>query len=286
MKENENRGFCPAAYTTPASVFNTVAVDFEKKKENPEPILKTIPIQVQSLQKLDPEVNDTIPVTIDTQMKQIGGTLERTPSKTSSSGGGGTPRMGSLERNNSIKSGNNSPKMNTLERSSASHTSLEKAGMFSPKLGSLERKSPKMGSLERNAHVIHSPKMSSLERHAHIYPAPQPPTAKVMDFEVPIYHPEPVAYHFPPQKSDCFEENIYDFGGIDVKSCAHKQPTLMQMYGASASIQQQQPQTAIDNKIQEIKVRNEHEENNCVLLCCLLSMYLPLLILHVGMALS
>lgn len=263
MKENENRGFCPAAYTTPASVFNTVAVDFEKKDETPEPILKTIPMPVQSLHKLDPEVNITDVVTqpttmIDTQMKQKVGTLERTPSKTSSSGG--TPKMGSLERN-ANKSGNNSPKMNTLERTSTT-SSIDKTGMFSPKLGSLERKSPKMGSLERNTHIQNSgtfsPKMcSSLERHTHIYPA-----AKLIDFEqIPNYHPEPVSYNFPTQKTD-FEENIYDFGGIDVKSCAHKQPNfMMQKFGQPIHIQQQQQQfqqhTSIDNKSQEVKVRNQ-----------------------------
>lgn len=58
MRENESRGgsFTPAAYTAPASVFNTVAVDFEKKDD--QPILKTCPIPVQTLQKLDPEVGD------------------------------------------------------------------------------------------------------------------------------------------------------------------------------------------------------------------------------------
>lgn len=268
MKENENRGFCPAAYTTPASVFNTVAVDFEKKDETPEPILKTIPMPVQSLHKLDPEVNITDAVTqqptamIDTQMKQQKvGTLERTPSKTSSSSG--TPKMGSLERN-SNKSGNNSPKMNTLERTSTT-SSIEKAGMFSPKLGSLERKSPKMGSLERNTHIQNSgtfsPKMcSSLERHTHIYQS-----AKVIDFEqIPNYHPEPVSYHFQTQKTE-IEENIYDFGGIDVKSCAHKQPNLMiQKFGQQIHVQQQQQhqhlqyqQHTVDNKSQEVKVRNQ-----------------------------
>lgn len=249
MKENENRGFCQSAYTTPASVFNTVAVDFEKKDEDlPEPILKTCPMPVQSLQKLDPEVSET-------QMKQKMGTLERTPSRTSSDSA--TPKMGSLERN-LPKTENNSPKMNSLERNThitnSSHNSLDKVGMFSPKLGSLERKSktssPKMGSLERNAHIANqggtfSPKMSSLERNSHIiYPAIP---SKIYDIDqIPNYHPDPTIYQFASNKStEAFEENIYDFGGADVKSCAHKQPHLMQKYGPSV----------VDNKVLEHKVR-------------------------------
>lgn len=140
------------------------------------------------------------------------GTLERTPSRSST--GSGTPKMGSLERKSS------SPKMNSLERNaqliSSSHSSLDKTGMFSPKLGSLERKShggspnspgtfsPKMGSLERNAHIIYSDR-------------------------VPNYHAEPTMYTvYPSDKVQYFEESIYDFGGADVKSCAHKAPYFAQ----------------------------------------------------------
>ncbi|XP_071053792.1 focal adhesion kinase 1 isoform X3 [Onthophagus taurus] len=228
MKENENRGFSPSAYTTPASVFNSVAVEFEKKDDVPEPVLKTMPIPMQSLQKLDPEVPDGPPQSmnldqtqkpVQTQQQKSTGTLERTPSRSSNSSG--TPKMGSLERKSS------SPKMNSLERNAqianSSHGSLEKTGMFSPKLGSLERKShsgsPNMGSLERNTPIssssgTFSPKMGSLERNAHvIYPD-----------RIPNYHPEPTLYTINAERTQVFEESIYDFGGADVKSCAHKQP--------------------------------------------------------------
>lgn len=92
MRENESRGgsFTPAAYTAPASVFNTVAVDFERKDDQPEPILKTCPIPVQTLQKLDPEVGEE-------DMTGKKGSLE-------------SSRCGSLERKSA------SPKMNSLER--------------------------------------------------------------------------------------------------------------------------------------------------------------------------
>ncbi|KAK9701466.1 FERM N-terminal domain [Popillia japonica] len=216
MKENADRGFCPSAYTTPASVFNTVSVDFEKKDDTPEPILKTHPIPIQSLQKLDPEVPDvpTPPLSAQTsldqtQMKQkTTGTLERTPSRSST--GSGTPKMGSLERKSS------SPKMNSLERNaqliSSSHSSLDKSGMFSPKLGSLERKSH---SGSPNSPGTFSPKMGSLERNTHL----------IYTDRVPNYHAEPTMYTVcASDKVQYFEESIYDFGGADVKSCAHKAP--------------------------------------------------------------
>ncbi|EFA06030.2 Focal adhesion kinase 1-like Protein [Tribolium castaneum] len=245
MKENETRGLSPAAYTTPASVFNTVAVDFEKKEDVPEPVLKTCPIPIQNLKKLDPEVPDTAPE--PTYLKKLG-TLERTPSRSST--GSTTPKMGSLERKISDGGENVSPNMNSLERNAhlihSSHSSLEKSGMFSPKLGSLERKSktnsPKMGSLERtNSHTAaFSPKMGSLERKQSQGVAHDPDS-------IPSYHPEPVVYQFPDKAKEMqqFEESIYDFGGADVKSCAHKQPFFIQK--------------AVDNKLQEQKqVRVKH----------------------------
>lgn len=238
MKENENRGLTPAGYTTPASVFNTVAVVFDKKEDVSEPILKTTPIPVQNLHKLDPEIPyDEKPKT---------GTLERTPSRSGSTDSA-TPNMGSLDRRVYTKPENTSPKMNSLERNShlvhSSHSSLDKSGMFSPKIGSLERKnkigSPKMGSLERTHSYTPSmtPRMGSLERNAHIsYP----------DY-FPNYHPEPTMYQFNDESRSLHqvEESIYDFGGADVKSCAHKQ----QFY-----IQKQ------DNKMQEqrMQVRVKH----------------------------
>lgn len=99
MRENESRGsnFTPAAYTAPASVFNTVAVDFERKDDQPQPILKTCPIPVQTLQKLDPEVGEDVVVVGDGAKR---GSLERVNSS----------RGGSLERKSV------SPQMNSLER--------------------------------------------------------------------------------------------------------------------------------------------------------------------------
>lgn len=66
MRENECRPLNPSAYTTPASVFNTLAVDIDAEKAEPEhhdkPILplKTIIIPAFELQKLDPFVDEKI----------------------------------------------------------------------------------------------------------------------------------------------------------------------------------------------------------------------------------
>ena len=236
MKENENRGFSPSAYTTPASVFNTISVDFERKDDAPELVMKTAPIPVQSLQKLDPEVPQDAqsipqaqpPPTLpdQTQMKQKSSrSLERTPSRSSTDSA--TPKMGSLERKSVDKSSSSSssPKVNSLERAvnASSQILVDKTSMFSPKLGSLERKSqpgsPSMGSLERNAHlsgspVTFSPNITALERSY----------AKAFDSDrIPNYHNEPTVYTITSSERT-FEECIYDFGGVDVKSCAHKQP--------------------------------------------------------------
>lgn len=60
MRENENRPVNPSAYTTPASVFNTLAVDIDAEK--PEPVfhdkpvlpLKTAIMPAKEMLKLDP----------------------------------------------------------------------------------------------------------------------------------------------------------------------------------------------------------------------------------------
>lgn len=59
MRENENRSLNPSAYTTPASVFNTLGVDFDSEKETITDInLKTIAIPAAELSKLDPLIDE------------------------------------------------------------------------------------------------------------------------------------------------------------------------------------------------------------------------------------
>lgn len=63
MRENENRSLNPSAYTTPASVFNTLGVDFDSEKETiinekPDINLKTVAIPAAELSKLDPLIDE------------------------------------------------------------------------------------------------------------------------------------------------------------------------------------------------------------------------------------
>lgn len=223
MKENETRGFCPSAYNTPASVFNTVAVDFDSKDQD-DPILKTSLIPVQSLQKLDPEVHSET----ETQMKQkTACKLERTPSLSSTES---TSKMGSLERKS------HSPKMNSLETNqSYIVNSLDRAALHNA-----DKKSyipmKKISSFDCNPHVaVHngtfSPKMGSLERNTHIshnYPFVNKPDSIQMSCMK-----DSSSGQFHNDKNKQIEESIYDFGGADVKSCAHKVPFYQLKSGPS-----------------------------------------------------
>lgn len=64
MRENENRPLNPSAYTTPASVFNTLAVDIDGSKtepttnESPMLPLKTIMLPACELFKLNPTIDN------------------------------------------------------------------------------------------------------------------------------------------------------------------------------------------------------------------------------------
>lgn len=64
MRENENRPLNPSAYTTPASVFNTLAVDIDAEKAEPASQdapalpLKTVILPASELLKLDPIVDE------------------------------------------------------------------------------------------------------------------------------------------------------------------------------------------------------------------------------------
>lgn len=202
---------------------------------------------VQSLHKLDPEAPNTPkPAIPETAMHK---SLERTSSRSGS--GENTPKTNSLERNSHMaRSEHSSPKMNSLERMRCSRGSLDKTGHFSPKMGSLDRKastgSPRMNSLERNAHLANagafSPKLGSLERNAHIsFLSAQIPYEPDL---ISNYHPQPTVYHFSPsqviKETQPNEENIYDFGGADVKSCAYRQPYYMQKLATATQENKQQ----------------------------------------------
>lgn len=77
MRENEKRGVNPSAYTTPASVFNVLAVDFDPTTENKPaddiplktskiPAMELIPLQqekIEIFEKCNPQSNSFVPKT-------------------------------------------------------------------------------------------------------------------------------------------------------------------------------------------------------------------------------
>ncbi|KAH1006697.1 hypothetical protein HUJ05_007405 [Dendroctonus ponderosae] len=176
MRENENRGITPAMYTVPASVFNTVAVEFDKKDDIPDPVLKTRLIPMGSLKKLDPEVP------LESQSLDSAALCDSDSS---------VP-IHSAEKTDFLKSGS----LDRSPRSANSH--FNNSGRTN------------VHSLERG-HSFNS-YASSLSRN----------TNYTLE-SIPNYHPDPVVY-----KNTDVEESLYDFGGDNVKSCAHKQPLLAQ----------------------------------------------------------
>lgn len=68
MRENESRSLNPSAYTTPASVFNTLAVDFDTERtdevnvDQSDLALRTIKLPACDLLKLDPMVGENVVV--------------------------------------------------------------------------------------------------------------------------------------------------------------------------------------------------------------------------------
>lgn len=83
MRENDSRTLNPSAYTTPASVFNTLAVDIDCEKSEPSTIeqnelpLKTVILPAAELLKLDPVASDKTNVEKDIYV------TKESPSKTS-----------------------------------------------------------------------------------------------------------------------------------------------------------------------------------------------------------
>lgn len=219
LRENQSRALDPQAYSTPASVFNTVAVDFADKLPeapdivdkiiNPHPDekldipLQTVPIPVASLHKLDPIVPDpndeTLTVVVDAREScdnLCQNTPEQEPVESYAS------RVRSLERNT--------------------------RGTFS----TAERVPVRMGSLERNARGSLSHRGSPVPiapfTRQNSVPASPPPRNRreqdVGQFSVQgalnAQLAASIMNKMRTQPEPPLVEEIYDFGGDNVKSCA------------------------------------------------------------------
>lgn len=97
MRENESRTLNPSAYTTPASVFNTLAVDIDPTKAEAAPVnesllpLKTLILPASELSKLDPIVDE------DEARRQLQLKLQQTGDDESA----GSSKTSTLDRYNS-----------------------------------------------------------------------------------------------------------------------------------------------------------------------------------------
>ncbi|XP_066151568.1 focal adhesion kinase 1 isoform X1 [Euwallacea fornicatus] len=183
MRENENRGITPAMYTIPASVFNTVAVDFGIKQDIPDPILTTRPMPIQSLKKLDPEVE---PKSLDS--------VDNVSLAESSAS--------SLQSDVLIDTGKLSSQSSTLERTP--HIS--------------ETHYVNDNSISMPTNLVYPLNQS------HSFTSYMSCANRTVNYTletVTNYHKDPVIY-----KNVEVEESLYDFGGENVKSCAHKIPQL------------------------------------------------------------
>ncbi|CAK1543432.1 unnamed protein product [Leptosia nina] len=218
LRENQSRAIHPQAYNTPASVFNTVAVDFAQtlpendieKIANPKPDeiidipLQTAPIPADKLHKLDPVVPETETLTVVVDGKESCDNLcQNIPSpispKTEDAPEPYPSRVRSLER---------TPRTLT------------------------ERGPIRMGSLERNARGSLSHRGSPVPiapfTRQHSVPASPPPRNRreqdIGQFSVQgalnAQLAASVVNKMRLQPDPPLVEEIYDFGGDNVKSCA------------------------------------------------------------------
>ncbi|XP_063897648.1 focal adhesion kinase 1 isoform X5 [Helicoverpa armigera] len=237
LRENQARALHPQAYTTPASVFNTVSVDFADtlpethdivdKIIHPRPDekidipLQTAPIPAASLQKLDPIVPAPTPSEAsDETLTVVVGAREScdnlcqnipnvSPRDTASPSPAVEPDMPEPYAS----------RVRSLERNTRGA------------LSSAERAPIRMGSLERNARgsVSHrgSPVPIAPFTRQHSVPASPPPRTR-RDQDVGQFAVQgalnaqlaaSVMNKMRTQPDPPLVEEIYDFGGDNVKSC-------------------------------------------------------------------
>ncbi|XP_068625168.1 focal adhesion kinase 1 [Battus philenor] len=219
LRENQTRAIDPQAYTTPASVFNTVAVDFAQtlpendlpKIINPKPDeiidipLQTAPIPVASLHKLDPIVPET-----DETLTVVVGARESCDNLCQNT---------SVSPRTDVSVETYPSRVRSLERNTRSSLSTERAPI---RMGSLERNS--RGSLSHRG----SPVPIAPFTRQHSVPASPPPRTR-RDQDIGQFSVQgslnaqlaaSVMNKMRQQPEPPLVEEIYDFGGDNVKSCA------------------------------------------------------------------
>lgn len=230
LRENQSRALDPQAYTTPASVFNTVAVDFAENLQESDPTivdkiihpkpdekidipLQTAPIPAASLHKLDPIVPEP-----DETLTVVVGARESCDNL--------CQNVQNVSPITEVKS----PQNETESEPYASRVrSLERNTRGT--LSTTDRTPVRMGSLERNnrGSVSHrgSPVPIAPFARQHSVPASPPPRAR-REQDVGQYSVQgainaqlaaSVMSKMRQQPDPPLVEEIYDFGGDNVKSC-------------------------------------------------------------------
>ncbi|KRG04928.1 focal adhesion kinase 1 isoform X1 [Drosophila mojavensis] len=236
MMENQKRGINPAAYTTPASVFNTLAVGIDSSTSNHS--LKTTKLPAAELFKLDPVVDPKVQNKFPTNSNSSQN-LYPSPSVISSLDSTHMPSYlpptnirpqqvsGFMSENLPLKNNFIISAPHTDNDFHANQTQTDsKCGNPAARVsgyslyGSLERHQPQMdkpmhskgGSLERHQSlmtaqnlVFHKPGTSysdrsrSIERKSHFNAYRQQMKTSI--------------------ECDALPEEIYDFGGVGLKTC-------------------------------------------------------------------
>lgn len=237
MMENQKRGINPAAYTTPASVFNTLAVGLDDS--NPNVSLKTTKLPAADLLKLDPIAESE--------------RLRSQFSANSSASQLANPLTASVNPHESLNSHQAGMFTGSLPSKSSfvvcppqTEEHMQAENISNPSVSKVSGYSL-YGSLERHqpppAKAMHS-KGGSLERHQSLMSAQnlvfyntKPPPNCTNTAERSRSMERNTYFHAYRQQMktsiecEALPEEIYDFGGIGLKTCvsARQQPKFSPM---------------------------------------------------------
>lgn len=253
LAENDNRGINPSSYITPASVFNTLAVDVDAEKNAGKEIpLKTVKLPASEILKLDPVANENDQ--IDSANSSRANTFDRytqnfDPCSSSSSTIAASASQSTLGSDTGYQTLSKTPpnlasylesRKNSLPRQLSSESgtnmnltgSLDRRPIVPPRTNlpgsqmgcQISTPRSKGGSLERNQSMSGAYDMmrsrvyrgGSLERN----PSNGVTVARSGSLE---RNPNYLAYRTQMKaniENEPVQEEIYDFGGAHLKSCA------------------------------------------------------------------
>ncbi|KAJ0171489.1 hypothetical protein K1T71_013039 [Dendrolimus kikuchii] len=230
LRENQSRALDPQAYTTPASVFNTVSVDFAENLQESDPNivdkiihpkpdekidipLQTAPIPAASLHKLDPivpEPDETLTVVVGAR-ESCDNLCQNVQSI--------SPRTDVKSPQNETENEPYASRVRSLERNTRG--TLSTADRAPVRMGSLERNN--RGSLSHRGSPV---PIAPFTRQHSVPASPPPRTRREQDIgqysvqgAINAQLAASVMNKMRQQPDPPLVEEIYDFGGDNVKSC-------------------------------------------------------------------